>query len=32
VVDSNHAALEQTIDFQTCVLRTACLRRTDDPE
>jgi tripartite-type tricarboxylate transporter receptor subunit TctC len=27
VVDSNHAASEQTIDFQTWVPRTVCLRR-----
>jgi hypothetical protein len=32
VVDSNYAALEQTIDFQTWVPRTVCLRRTDDSE
>jgi hypothetical protein len=27
-----NAPFEQTIDFQTWVPRTACLRRTDDPE
>jgi hypothetical protein len=30
--DSNHAALEQTIDFKHGYREPACLRRTDDPK